>query len=147
MTLRINSKEVALGLVAMPAMNFGQSHRYEGQERVQYQFLVTEKLAIQCLTPWWDELRKDLIFDQGASERGDFPELDELHDVRYPDLRDMIYYHQELLEKVILWGAQEVLQAIERPSKSPKFVIDSLDSVDLTGGEACFLGRAFRVNR
>jgi len=145
MTLRIDSKVVNLTVLAMPAMNFGQSWRYEGRKNVGYQYEVAEKEWRQCITPWWKRLCEELEEDLPYRKRGDFPELDRIEDLQFPDLAVMISDYPNDLEAVTLWDGLSILNAIQSPLDAPEYIIDSLDSVTLRANTLYLKGRAFRV--
>ena len=143
MNFKVNGIEEDYGLWGLPAMNYGQFQRWTGHEVLSYEIELERNFFLQAIADRFEQFRLEVMEDD--NQEG-FPELAEYRSLGWPLLKDLAKSHPELLEKLILFNDQEMLNELCRTKEGWNgFSINSLDRVDIDSERIRLFGRCFKM--
>lgn len=149
MICNVNQTNIALNNIAPPAMNYGQSWRYNKLDKVNYEYNISLEEFIVKTQNWFLDIKNEILEESKKNKTSDYPFQDKFAAKGFPSLKEMIVKHTNLLTEFIKQNDLDLLNllTVETPfpnKNEPSYLINSLDWVKIKD-EISFGGSAFLI--
>lgn len=148
MQVKIQNKPIAIKLMQVPDLNFGQFQRWKEHEPLVYQLEVETPAFVNIIEKYFNEFRKTEIEDD---DQMDLEELIAFKNLGFPTLQEMLTNHKEILADLLIFNSQEVLQLLfnhDLTSAAKRlYSVNSIDTIFITSNSVDVSGICFLVKR
>src|SRR5262249_3807538 len=145
MRVFVNGQQVPAHFLARREMNFRQPWPAAVPPSF-YQIWLDTKQFVEQMSQVYDQAVEQEKADQPFHHKGEYPPLDQLQELGYPSLQDLVVKDRALLEELVKgWLYLETLDQIVSPLSdvSPMYLLNTIDEVTVKNGEICIAGQAF----
>jgi len=144
MIFRVNNIRKDYDSWGLPAMNYGQLHRWIGQKPLPYQIEFEKDTFLEKIADQFEFFRKEEMADNDPEG---FEELVAFKMLGWPMLTELANQHPDLLSKLILFNDYDFLDQLWNLKDEGQSVysVHSLDHVAIQDSSVMLEGRCLRV--